>query len=108
MWDSVQVAAVVTRVMRISSPPSSRSRSDFWVGNLLGFCIIVTEHSRFSGSRRAVPSPPSCQARSGVNTWKVLPFGNQVMVLGNKGLGSQQIGLKLEGEREVWASISLL
>ncbi|CAB4299361.1 unnamed protein product [Prunus armeniaca] len=49
MWDFVQVAVVVTRVLEIrfssltasavgsfnSSPPSSQSRSNFWVGNLL-------------------------------------------------------------------------
>ncbi|CAB4277933.1 unnamed protein product [Prunus armeniaca] len=90
MWDFVQVTVVVTLVLEIrfgilrasagwicsvdygvnSSPPSSRSKSNFWVGNLLDFCVIMTEHSRFSGSPRAFHSPPSWQARSCVNTWR--------------------------------------
>ncbi|CAL8175009.1 unnamed protein product [Prunus armeniaca] len=50
-------------IMVCSSTPSLQSRSNFWVGNLLDFCVIVTEHSRFNGSRKAFPSPPSWQVR---------------------------------------------
>ncbi|CAL2273328.1 unnamed protein product [Prunus armeniaca] len=61
----------------------------------LGASCFETGYARFSGSRRAVPSPPSCQARSCVNTWKLGPctFGKEAKA-GIEGLG---LGLFREG-----------
>ncbi|CAB4292085.1 unnamed protein product [Prunus armeniaca] len=67
----------------------------------------MTEHSRFSGSHRAVPSPPSCQARSCVNTWKIILAGPRAeLLLGGLGILREKAGLfvgqEQKGARQKW------